>query len=169
MKTLLAPDLFRPPVRPGSPRRGSRPPLHAGEDPLREKASAAGLRALREADLHRTVERLAAAGTSVRVGRYTLVEPRQDPADRLAQTQAVVRRQGWQATVTTFDSTGVSDPAIRPQMARLYAALCRGEIHGIVAVSQVDISAFHDVYADTLTVLRARGGFLALARHETTI
>ncbi|MER5549537.1 hypothetical protein ABT072_45870 [Streptomyces sp. NPDC002589] len=124
---------------------------------------------MREAVLSRAVERLAATGTPVRVGRYTLVEPGQDPACRLAETQAVVDRLSWQAPITTFDSTGMTDPAIRPQMARLYAAICRNEIHGIVAVSRTDISTFSCVYADTLTAIQARGGFLALARHETAI
>jgi hypothetical protein len=115
------------------------------------------------------VERLTAVGTPVRVGRYTLVGPHQNPADRLAQTRAVVLRHGWQDIVTAVDTTGMSDPAIRPQMARLCTALCRGEIDGIVAVSQVDVSAYPDVYAHTLATVRARGGFLALAHSETSL
>lgn len=171
MNTLLPPAVPRPLARPGGPPMDNRLAAQTGVAPLREKArcSAAELRAIREADLRRAVERHAASGTSVRIGRYTLVKPGQDPADRLVQALAVVRRFGWQDTITTFDDTGVSDPAIRPQMARLYTELCRGEIHGIVAVSQVDVSTFHDVYADTLTLLRARDGFLALARSETSL
>lgn len=174
MKTLLPAPVSvarRPvqPVRTGALRTSSGPPVHTAAGLLREETSTAQLRAVREADLNRAVERLTAACTSVRVGRYTLVEPGQDPADRLAETQAVVHRLSWQAPITTFDSTGMTDPAIRPQMARLYAAICRGEIHGIVAVSHADISTFHSVYADTLTAIQARGGFLALARNETTI
>lgn len=172
MKTLLAPAVTpRSSVPPGSLPTGNRQPALTTATLVREKAqhSAAELRAMREADLRRAVERHTADGTFVRIGRYTLVEPGQDPADRLVQAQAVVLRFGWQDTITTFDDTGVSDPAIRPQMARLYAALCRGDIHGIVAVSQVDVSTFRDVYTDTLTLLRARGGFLALARSETSL
>ncbi|MFI0813839.1 hypothetical protein [Streptomyces echinatus] len=127
------------------------------------------MRARREADLLRAVARLAHTGTAVRIGRYSLVEPRQDPADRLAETQAVVQRCGWTTSITTFDDTGVGDPELRPQMARLLAALDAGEIHGIVAVSQVDVSSFDDIYARALALVRARGGFLALARSETSI
>ncbi|GGV50411.1 hypothetical protein [Streptomyces spectabilis] len=116
-----------------------------------------------------SIARVAAADRRVRVGRYTLVDPGGDPADRLAETHTLVRRHGWQAPITTFDSTGMTDPAIRPQIARLYGAICRKEIDGIVAVSRIDISAFHSVYGDTLAAIRSRGGFLALVRSETTL
>ncbi|MEU6349898.1 hypothetical protein ABZ896_11290 [Streptomyces sp. NPDC047072] len=171
MKTLLAPTVLRPQARLVTRATGSRPPALAGEAPVQPKVrgGAAELRARREADLQRALARLADTGTAVRVGRYSLVVPRQDPADRLAETQAVVHRRRWTDAITTFDDTGAGDPALRPQMARLFAALDAGEIHGIVAVSQIDISPFPDIYADTLAVLRARGGFLALARSETSI
>jgi hypothetical protein len=126
------------------------------------------LRTAREADVDRALERLAAVGTPVRVGQYTLIEPNQDPASRLAQTQAVVARRKWEARVTTWDSTGMTDPALRPQMARLFTAIWDGQIHGIVAASRTDISTFDEVYESTLAAIRARGGFLTLARHETT-
>ncbi|MET7490284.1 hypothetical protein [Streptomyces sp. NPDC005538] len=129
---------------------------------------AARLRDVREADVDRTLKQLAAVGTPVRVGRYTLIEPGQDPAERLAQTQAVVTRRRWEAAVVTWDSTGMTDPALRPQLARLFTAICHGEIHGIVAASRTDISAFDEVYESTLAAIRARGGFLTLARSETT-
>ncbi|WP_051853132.1 hypothetical protein [Streptomyces aureocirculatus] len=103
------------------------------------------------------------------MARYTLVEPGQDPAERLAQTQAVLMRRGWTQSIVTFDNTGNSDPAVRPQMARLFTALCDRDIHGIIAVSQVDISTFPQVYTDTLAILRARGGFLDLARDECSL
>lgn len=171
MKTLLAPTLLQPPTRLGTWATGGRPAVLTDEEPAQPKvqARAAELRAMREADLHRALAQLAGTGTAVRVGRYSLVEPHQDPADRLAETQAVTHRRRWATSITTFDDTEAGDPALRPQLARLFAALDAGEIHGIVAVSQVDISPFHDVYADTLTILRARRGFLALARNETSI
>jgi hypothetical protein len=130
---------------------------------------AAELRAVREADLRRTVDHAVSGGQPVRVGRYALVASRHDPALRLAETQSVVQRRGWQAVITTVDSSGDDDPARRPQLARLITALSTQEIHGIVTVSQVDISSHHDTYAALLAVLRARGGFLALARPETSI
>lgn len=171
MKTLLAPTVLRPPARLVTRTTSSWPPALAGEPPVqpRVQGGAAELRARREADLQRALARLADTGTAVRVARYSLVGPRQDPADRLAETQAVVHRRRWTDSITTFDDTGVGDPALRPQMARLFAALDAGEIHGIVAVSQVDISPFPTVYAHTLDALRARRGFLALARSETSI
>lgn len=134
----------------------------------RPASRAARLRAMREADVDRALERLAAAGKPVRVGQYTLIEPAQDPACRLTQTQSVVGRRRWEASVTTWDSTGMTDPALRPQLARLFTAICHGEIHGVVAASRTDISTFDEVYESTLAALRARGGFLALARSETT-
>jgi hypothetical protein len=122
---------------------------------------------MREADVDRALERLAAADTPVRVGQYTLIRPDQDPACRLTQTQNVVDWRRWEASVTTWDSTGMTDPALRPQLARLFTALCQGEIHGIVAASRSDISTFDEVYESTLAAIRARGGFLTLARSET--
>ncbi|MFF8992500.1 hypothetical protein ACF09H_21695 [Streptomyces sp. NPDC014983] len=171
MKTPFAPAGLRLPTRLDAWTTNSRPPAHTREAPPQRlvRPGAAELRARREADLHRALARLANAGTAARVGCYSLVEPRQDPADRLAKAQAVVHRRRWTTSVTTFDSTGAGDPALRRQMARLFAALDAGEIHGIVAVSQVDISPFHDIYEHTLAVLRARSGFLALARSETSI
>jgi hypothetical protein len=164
-----APTVPQLPARLGTCLTGSRPLVLTDEGPAQPKAGAAELRAIREADLHRALTRLAETGTEVRAGRYSLVGPRQDPADRLAETQAVIHRCRWAPCITTFDNTEVDAPALRPQLARLFAALDTGEIHGIVAASQVDISPFHDTYAHFLSVLRARRGFLALARDETSI
>ncbi|MFI0776267.1 hypothetical protein [Streptomyces sp. NPDC021212] len=105
----------------------------------------------------------------VRVAQYALVRPGQDPADRLARTQALVTRETWNVAMTTFDDTGMTDPATRPQLARLYAAIRHGELHGIVATSRTDFSTFHDIYEDALTDIRVRGGFLALVCDETTL
>ncbi|MGW3930872.1 hypothetical protein ACWECC_22635 [Streptomyces microflavus] len=171
MKTLLAPTIPQVPTRLGTWATGSRPPVLTDEEFPQPKvqAGAADLRAIREADLHRALARLADTGTTVLVGRYSLVGPRQDPAGRLAEAQAVIHRRRWTTSITTFDTTEGHAQALRPQLARLFAALDAGEIHGIVAVSQADISPFPDTYAHTLTVLRARRGFLALARNETSI
>jgi hypothetical protein len=130
---------------------------------------AAELRAIREADLRRTVDHVVSGGQPVRVGRYALVDSRHDPAPRLAETQSVVHRRGWKSVITTFDNSGADDdPAHRTQLARLVTALGTQKIQGIVAVSQVDISSHHDTYANLLAVLRARSGFLALAHPENT-
>lgn len=106
----------------------------------RPAGRAARLRAMREADVDRALERLAAADTPVRVGQYTLIEPDQDPACRLAQIQNAVGRRRWEARVTVWDSTGMTDPALRPQLAHLFTARCQGEIHGIVAASRTDLA-----------------------------
>ncbi|MEU5839761.1 hypothetical protein ABZ820_39770 [Streptomyces diacarni] len=107
------------------------------------------------------------APSQVRVARYALVRPGQDPAVRLAQAQAAILREDWQETTATFDDIA-TDPQIRPQFARLCGAIRRRELHGIVATSRTDISTFHGVYQDALEAVRVCGGFLALARDETT-
>ncbi|MEU3975165.1 hypothetical protein [Streptomyces bacillaris] len=171
MKTLFVPAALPPPVRLRTWATGGRLPARTDLEPAqpRAKGSAAELCAIREADLRRALGRLSETGTVVRVGQYSLVKPLQDPANRLAEAQAVIHRCRWTTTITTFDDTEAGDPALRPQLARLFTALDAGEIHGIVAVSQTDISPFPDIYARTLTILRARRGFLALARNETSI
>ncbi|MGW1895408.1 hypothetical protein ACWCP6_34985 [Streptomyces sp. NPDC002004] len=135
----------------------------------RAQTSTIRLRALREAGRANVMRRLAAAATPVRVGRYALVETGRDASARLSQTQEVIVREGWTPVLATWDDTGMTDPTTRPQLARLYAAIRRGELHGIVAASRSDISTFHSIYEDTLTDLRALGAFLALARDETTL
>ncbi|MFF7400658.1 hypothetical protein [Streptomyces murinus] len=150
---------------------GTAPHTLTDRTPVQPEArtSAARFRAVREADLDRALAWHSGIGTAVRVARYSLVEPGQDPTVRLAQTQAVVCRRHWATSIVTFDRTGDGDPALRPQLGRLVAALDTGEIHGIVAVSRIDISPFDEHYARTLAVLCARRGFLALARSETSI
>lgn len=167
MKTTIP----QPSPRLGARAFGIRPRVLTDEKPARHTvpADTAELRGMRETDLQRALDWCANTGTAVQVGRYSLVEPRQDPADRLAEAQAVIQRRRWTTAITTFDETDAGDPALRPQLARLFAALDAGEIHGIVAVSQLDISPFPDIYGHTLALLRARRGFLALARNETRI
>lgn len=168
MNTLLTTPTASTAARCGPLRtvgRSLRPTLTGSSRPA---SHAARLRAMREADVARALERLAATDTTVCVGQYTLIEPDQDPACRLTQTQNVVGRRRWEARVTTWDSTGMTDPALRPQLSRLFTAICDGEIHGIVAASRTDISTFDKVYESTLASIRARGGFLTLARSETS-
>ncbi|MEU0843930.1 hypothetical protein ABZ370_31260 [Streptomyces sp. NPDC005962] len=132
----------------------------------RRGSNAARLRSMRlaiYADVMRGI-----TSPPVRVAEYALVRPGQDPADRLAQTRALVVRESWQMVMTTYDDTGMTDPATRPHLARLYAAIRRRELHGIVAASRTDITTFHDIYEDTLTRIRTCGGFLVLAHDETT-
>ncbi|MFI1408907.1 hypothetical protein ACH4Y0_03065 [Streptomyces sp. NPDC020707] len=62
----------------------------------------------------------------------------------------------------------MTDPALRPQLARLFTAICHGEIHGTVAASQTNISALDEVYESALAASRARGGSLTLAHSKTT-
>ncbi|WP_326682033.1 hypothetical protein [Streptomyces sp. NBC_01237] len=133
----------------------------------RGRSSAAHLRALRETACSAVLRRL--AGRPVLVARYALVAPGQDAADRLAQSMGVVTREGWVAVVAAYDDTGMTDPATRPHLARLCTAIRRGELHGIVAPSRTDISTFHSAYEDALDTIRTCGGFLALARDETTL
>lgn len=107
MKTLLAPALLHLPARLGTWATSARQGVLTDGKPAqpRARAGAAELRAIREADLHRALARLADTGTAVRVGRYSLVKPRQDPADRLAEAQAVIHRRHWVTSLTTVDNT----------------------------------------------------------------
>ncbi|WP_434598491.1 hypothetical protein [Streptomyces sp. A5-4] len=54
-------------------------------------------------------------------------------------------------------------------MARAYAALRHGEIHGLVAASRVDNSSCDATYEQELRRLRAVGGFLHLALDATRL
>ncbi|MYR63637.1 hypothetical protein GTY54_48050 [Streptomyces sp. SID625] len=164
----LPPRATRPADRRSGARAG-RPPVHTGGGLLREAMSAQDLRALREAQLNRALQHLDASGTTVRVGCYALVGPGGDPGVRLRETRALANRLGWAPgpRLVTYDSTGMTDPLIRPQLARLLAAIGREDIHGIVTVSRTDITDFPTAYLDVLAAVQARGGFLALARDET--
>ncbi|MFI1408905.1 hypothetical protein ACH4Y0_03050 [Streptomyces sp. NPDC020707] len=119
---------------------------------------------LRRAQLERVLQ--GAAGEK-RFALYVLVGFRQDPAHRLAAAQAHATRQEWTVTDRTFDLTGPTDPATRPQLARLLAAARRREIHGILAASRIDISDSDLEYEAMLDQIRAVGAGLALAREET--
>lgn len=105
--------------------------------------------------------------TPVRVARYALVRAGRDPADRLAQVSRLP--DGWEVALTTWDATGMTDPATRPQLARLLHAIRVGDLNGLIAPSRTDISAFPDIYEDTLRTIHACGGFLALVRDETEL
>ncbi|MFF4933263.1 recombinase family protein [Streptomyces griseofuscus] len=104
-----------------------------------------------------------------RVALYVLVGPRQDPAPRFAAAQALATRHGWTVAGRTFDDTGQTDPATRPQLARLLARARRREIHGILAASRVDISDDDREYEAMLDQIRATGAALALAREENVL
>ncbi|MEU1076227.1 MULTISPECIES: recombinase family protein [unclassified Streptomyces] len=104
-----------------------------------------------------------------RIALYVLVGSRQDPAPRLADAQALATRRGWTVADRTFDVTGPTDPATRPQLARLLAAARRREIHGILAASRVDISDDDREYEAMLDQIRTLGAGLALAREENVL
>ncbi len=104
-----------------------------------------------------------------RVALYVLAGPRQDPAPRLATAQALATRHGWTVADRTFDDTGQTDPATRPQLARLLARARRREIHGILAASRVDISDNDREYEAMLDQILAAGATLALAREENVL
>ncbi|GCD41792.1 hypothetical protein [Streptomyces paromomycinus] len=101
------------------------------------------------------------------VGLYVLVDDGQDPATRLATAHGLAAAQGWAVSFRTFDRTGPTDPATRPQLARACHAVTHGEINGIVIASRTDISPYDDHYEATLRRLRTHGGFLAPALPET--
>ncbi|MGW0574766.1 hypothetical protein ACWD25_02115 [Streptomyces sp. NPDC002920] len=104
-----------------------------------------------------------------RIALYVLVGSRQDPAPRLAAAQALATRRGWTVADRTFDVTGPTAPATRPQLARLLAAARRWEIHGILAASRVDISDDDKEYEAMLEQIRTLGAGLALAREENVL
>ncbi|MFF7705427.1 hypothetical protein [Streptomyces lydicus] len=124
------------------------------------------LQALREARLA-----LRISGTPrPRVGTYTMVNPGQDPAPRLAVARALAAQHNWpQAATPAVDFTGMTDPATRPQLARLLASLADGEVQGIVATSRTDFTHLNDFYGEVLDKIHDRGGFLALATREIDI
>lgn len=132
--------------------------------PSAAAATARALRAFRQACFSAVT---AAIDEPHRVALYALVEPGGDPADRFAVAQAHAARSGSEIAFRLCDSTGMTDPFTRPGLARAYAAIRRGEIHGLVAASRTDISSFDHPYEQELRRLRAVPGFLLLAHDET--
>lgn len=124
------------------------------------------LRALREDYLRSLTTGIAGRP---RVALYVLVKTGGDPSDRRAVAQAHADKQGCEVTQTYIDDAWMSDPALRPALACAHAALRRGEIDGIVAVSRVDISSCDELYEQELRFLRCTGGFLSLALDETCL
>ncbi|MFD7615563.1 hypothetical protein [Streptomyces sp. NPDC059802] len=104
-----------------------------------------------------------------RVALYVLVRDNSSAADRRAIALAHAGRAGFEVAETYVDDEWQSDPGTRFALGRAYAALRRGDIHGLVAASQVDISSCDSVYEHELHRLQAAGGFLALALDETRI
>ncbi|MFJ4880352.1 hypothetical protein ACIP93_34780 [Streptomyces sp. NPDC088745] len=129
-------------------------------------AAASRLGLLRHAQLEKA---LRGVEGEKRIALYVLVDSRQDPAPRLASAQALATRQGWTVADRTFDVTGPTNPATRPQLARLLAAARRQEIHGILAASRVDISDDDKEYEAMLEHIRTLGAGLALAREENIL
>lgn len=129
-------------------------------------AAASRLGLLRRAQLETVLRR---ESGEKRIALYVLVGSRQDPAPRLAAAQALATRLGWTVADRTFDVTGPTDPATRPQLARLLAAARRREIHGILAASRVDISDDDKEYEAMLEHIRTLGAGLALAREENVL
>lgn len=112
---------------------------------------------------------LRGAEGEMRFALYVQVGARQDPAPRLATAQALATRHGWTVVDRAFDNTGPTDPATRPQLARLLAAARRREIHGILAASRVDISDDDGMYEAMLKQFRTAGAGLALTREENVL
>jgi hypothetical protein len=133
---------------------------------VRTHLSDAELQAMRLAHLTAATNRT----PRPRVGIYTMVERGQDPAPRLAIVRALAVQHGWtQPETPHVDFTGMTDPATRPQLARLLTALEVGEIDGVAAASRTDFTHLGDFYEDFLHQIHARSGFLALASPETGI
>lgn len=133
---------------------------------LHRDTTASRLGLLRRAQLETVLRGVAG---EKRIALYVLVGSRQDPAPRLASAQALATRQGWTVSDRTFDATGPTDPATRPQLARLLAAARRREIHGILAASRIDISDNDREYEAMLEHIRTLGAGLALAREENVL
>jgi hypothetical protein len=133
---------------------------------LTSSAAIQRLSTIRRAQLQATLRDVR---RETRIALYVLVGSRQDPAPRLAAAQALATRRGWTVADRTFDVTGPTDPATRPQLARLLAAARRREIHGILAASRVDISDDEKEYGAMLEQIRTLGAGLALAREENVL
>ncbi|MGA5266261.1 hypothetical protein [Streptomyces lydicamycinicus] len=133
---------------------------------LRSQKTDAELQALREAQLTTAVSRT----PRPRIGIYTMVQPHQNPAVRLAVVRGLAVRNGWLLErAPAVDFTGMTDPVTRPQLARLLDDLDHDDIDGIAAMSRTDFSDCNGDYEDALQRIHARRGFLALATTETDI
>jgi hypothetical protein len=126
------------------------------------------LRLLREKD-----QRAALAGCRrVLVAVYVLARSDSTGNDverRMHEALGAANRRGWQVAFRAVDVTGDLAPDLRPQLARVHAALTGGQIAGVVSASRVDISPDDGLYTDELNWLRSRGGFLGLARNEAAL
>ncbi|WP_432141136.1 hypothetical protein [Streptomyces sp. bgisy084] len=133
---------------------------------VRRAKTNADLQAIREAALASAINRT----PRPRIGIYTMVQAHQDPAVRLAVARGLAVRNGWLLErAPAVDFTGMTNPATRPQLARLLDALDRDDIDGIAATSRTDFSDLNGDYEDALQRIHARRGFLALASTETDI
>ncbi|TGB15539.1 hypothetical protein [Streptomyces sp. MZ04] len=128
--------------------------------------SARGLRALR-LDYLRSVR--AGLDRRPRVVLYVLVKRIEEAAHRRAEALAHAQREGYEVVDTFVDDTWQTDPGARPALARAHAALRCQAVDGIVAASRVDISPFDRPYEEELRLLKAAGGFLALALDESRL
>ncbi|WDT53518.1 hypothetical protein [Streptomyces sp. G7(2002)] len=132
----------------------------------RPQKTGADLQALRQAGLAAAISR----NPRPRIGIYTMVRAGQDPAVRLSVARGLAVRNNWPVEqCPKVDFTGMTDPATRPQLARLLDAVERGGIAGIAAMSRTDFTNLNDYYEDLLQQVHVRGGFLALATPETDI
>ncbi|MFI6689397.1 hypothetical protein [Streptomyces sp. NPDC050485] len=127
--------------------------------------SARRLRGRRERQLAAVLQSL---DTAPRVGVYALANPGHNPSIRSAAATALAAHHRWDVATTLHDTTGMTDPVLRPGLSQALRRLARDEIHGLVMVSRTDITAFDDLYGEVLDLIHHNGGFLALAHPETT-
>jgi hypothetical protein len=108
---------------------------------------------------------------SVTVALYVLAQPDSNGIDhpRFEVANGAAEANGWSVGPRYLDVTGDTDPGVRPQWAMVHKALADGEIDGVVAASQTDISTHDEWYRQQLLLLRDRGGFLGLARPEAAL
>ncbi|GGX51780.1 hypothetical protein [Streptomyces noursei] len=121
------------------------------------------LRSLREGYLRSVIAEI---GGRPKIALYVLVKTGGDPAERLAMAQSHADREGFDVVHCLVDDTWMTEPSARPGLARAYAALRLGEIHGLVAASRVDVSSSDQLYEQEVRLLHGAGGFLALALDE---
>ncbi|MEW1760482.1 hypothetical protein AB0393_28720 [Streptomyces cyaneofuscatus] len=141
----------------------------AGSGERRPVPAAEGSRWLSALRLHILRSLTATISGRPRVALYVLVKDSGSATDRRAIALAHAARAGFEVAETYVDDEWRADPAARFALARAYTALRRGEIHGLVAASRVDISSCDSVYEQELHRLQAADGFLDLALDETRI